>query len=135
MQDLIDKANALGQRGTALENTLVSSVTQENRTFKRRNRTLVIMLGLLLALNLWREGRSLFVTGPQINDIEDLVVSIDKQSDEVSEIVSYVRELREREEAGQGGDGGAALFLRVLCASEDPVRLAVCAEVQQELGG
>jgi hypothetical protein len=84
MQDIIDKAAEFSQRGEAIEKTLIASVVAENKVFKRRNRVLVGGMSVLILLVAILLGRAFFITGPQLNNIEQM-------SDDVEDIAVFIR--------------------------------------------
>jgi hypothetical protein len=62
-------------------------------------------------------------------DVKAIAEDLKVQGDDVQVLVDYVEDLK----ANDDGRSSATLFIDLLCASEDPVRLAACAEVRKTL--
>lgn len=73
VRDLKAVAQAVGDRGLAVEETTIRELTTNNETLRRDNRFLKIAVGILVVMSIWREYRATFVTGPKVENIEATV--------------------------------------------------------------
>src|SRR5437879_3585918 len=73
VREAAEKADALASRGIALEGTLDRNIVAENRRFRRRNNVLLIGVAVLIIFSAFREWRSYYVTGPQLDRTEHTV--------------------------------------------------------------
>jgi hypothetical protein len=113
----------------ALNDSIISTTTEQNRVFRKWmkrlivvNLLLVVTVGLLLY-------RSVFVNGPILHRLDDQQVSLDK-------LTSYVEEA----EANRGGGGSPELqkvFIaifetrEIICVIPDPEVQKLCADLSK----
>lgn len=70
--------------------------------------------------------------GEDITANEQAIADIAATLDGVTVLVEYVEDLKAAQEA-EGNDADLSIFVDLLCASEDPVRLEACRQLPPDL--
>lgn len=141
MQDVVDelrataiRAQAVDERGQALEDTLAENLEAENIRFRRRNNVLLTLVVLLLLSHLARWAQDYFVDTPRQERIEDVVTGpLSDANAKLDEITTYIRGQQAKSDASTAAVNAALEQIdqirRVVCASSDPARQEACGQL------
>lgn len=84
---------------------------------------------LIFALAASTVAANTVINGSRLDDQGEVLEAIEKNQAGVDELVAFVRDLQEQPDDDTNAQVVQQIF-RLLCASEDPVRLAACAELE-----
>jgi hypothetical protein len=127
IQDLAAQTAAMAERGKAVETTLIDAITAENDIFKRRNRVLVGLVIALLLSQAYQQYRSIFITGPKVESIEQTVNGpLADANSKLDKLTKFVDDLPKQQSGGSGQS--TQLFIDLLCTTSDPVTLKFCVD-------
>lgn len=118
--DLAQRAEAMRLDAAALNATIIEQMEADaarSRNERRRSNVVILVLSILVGALVYR---SIFVTGP-------IITKLDTQQKDLTSLVDFVEEVKANESGG-GGDN-TKVFIDLLCASEDPVRIAHCESI------
>lgn len=95
LQDLINKAQSLGDQGEAWQKSMVVETTKSNQTLKRQNRILLVAVFLLVASQIWSTYRALFISGPNIESIKETVEGpLSNANAKLDDIILFIEEVK-----------------------------------------
>lgn len=120
VHDLVEVGMRVAEGQEATREAIVKSITADNMRFRRRNAVLLSAVLLLLLMQGFQTYRALFTTGP-------LLARLDDNQEGIDALVSFVEDVKEDAADNQPVD--LQVFIRLLCASDDPVRQAACVEI------
>lgn len=123
-----------------IESAVQRGIVADNATLKRRNRVLVIGVSMLLAMQIFQTGRTVFVSGPILSRLDAQAGALEEQREVLGEVQivvddlqAYVNDLRARRD--DGPDPATVNALRqiaeiraLLCQIDDPVRAEACSQ-------
>lgn len=125
IQDLAKQAKEMSDRAAALEDTTVDQMTKQNRVLWRAVKGLIFAVALLVAMQGWQTYRSLYVSGPKLDNIDSTVSGpLSDANGKLDFILDYIKQSEE--------SNGGQVFLQILCSSDDELRQQKCDELREE---
>jgi hypothetical protein len=120
VHELVEVGQRVAEGQEATKEAIVKSITADNARFRRRNAVLLTVVLLLLLMQVFQTYRSVFTTGPILD-------RLDGNQEGIDALVSFVEDVKA--DAADNEPVDLQVFIRLLCASDDPVRQAACIEI------